>query len=237
MAKRKSFKLRKGAEVCGYRIERRIGQGFEGEVYLAVEPKKRREVALKLIRLDDEDEARGIEFAVRTYRRLRRTRAVARLYRAGSWMSPCGRDVRVLAFEYLHGPTLKAHLDRWTPQAGFGERARLRLVIDLARMIARVHRIGLAAGDLYDGSNIIMAEPDGRPVLCDCHTGENCQPNRDYLSDLDELRHVAGLVFLYRKRTPTYKALDVLFDKHLRRPSTNRLLHRFLNDATRLAQA
>ena len=135
--------------VPGYEIERELGRGGMGVVYLARQPEIDRPVALKMLRAgvlaDDDARVRFTEEA-RVVARLRHPNVV-QLYEAGE-----AHGQPYLALEYVPGPTLAAHADgQPQPVAWAAE-----LVERLAAAMQYAHEQGVIHRDLRPG-NVLLS--------------------------------------------------------------------------------
>jgi eukaryotic-like serine/threonine-protein kinase len=141
-----------------YRIERRLGQGGMGEVFLATDERLGRAVAIKRIRHDAPPAAEARE-------RLRReARAVARLNHPAivqvyDVLDAGGCDWIVL--EYVPGDSL-AEL---VAAGGFGVARVLDLAFQVAEGLAHAHERGILHRDLK--AENIRVTPDGRAKILD----------------------------------------------------------------------
>ena len=150
-----------GHHVGRYRIERFLGAGAMGEVYLAEDPQIDRKLAIKTVRLV----GRPAEIEERKKRLLREARAAGRLlhpnivtlFDAGE-----AEGLLFLAFEYVEGTDLAARLES-------GARLSLRDVMRVARQAADAldyaHRAGVVHRDIKP-SNILI-DPANRVKVAD----------------------------------------------------------------------
>jgi tRNA A-37 threonylcarbamoyl transferase component Bud32 len=149
-----------------YEIEREIGRGAMGVVYLAHDPRLQRRVAVKTYTLPDgisEDLAK--EFHERF---LREARAAASLSHPGIvTIFDAGEDQALglpyIAMEYVEGQSLKQRLekgDRLDPSwvLGFGA--------NLAEALHVAHRAGIVHRDIKP-ANILIREVDGAVKIAD----------------------------------------------------------------------
>jgi serine/threonine protein kinase len=140
-----------------YQIERELGQGGMGAVYLArqVEP-VRRYVALKIVKLGMDTRR-----VVARFERERQALAlmdhpgIARIYDGGATAS--GRPYFVM--EYVPGVPITEYCDR----AELGVRARLELFARACDAVEHAHQRGIVHRDLKP-SNVLVAERDGAPA-------------------------------------------------------------------------
>ncbi len=153
--------LEGGSSVGRYRIEKFLGAGAMGEVYLALDPQIDRKLAIKTVRLA----GRPQEIDERKKRLLREARAAGRLlhpnivtlFDAGE-----AEGLLYLAFEFVEGTDLAARLEA-------GERPSLRQVLRIARQAAEAldyaHGQGVVHRDIKP-SNILL-DPAGRAKVAD----------------------------------------------------------------------
>ena len=149
-----------GQVVGGYVIEKKLGAGGFGHVYLA-----RREGvphALKFIH-----PATVGDWGWRELYILQRHEFPHVVRLLGHFKWPADRpEYLVLVMEYVPGPTLYAWARRTNPSA----RQLLRLLLPLGHALRHVHAQGVLHRDLK-GDNILVREPEGTPVLVDFGAG------------------------------------------------------------------
>ncbi|HEY7215106.1 MAG TPA: protein kinase [Thermoanaerobaculia bacterium] len=153
--------LEGGSSVGRYRIEKFLGAGAMGEVYLALDPQIDRKLAIKTVRLA----GRPQEIDERKKRLLREARAAGRLlhpnivtlFDAGE-----AEGLLYLAFELVEGTDLGARLEA-------GERPSLRQVLRIVRQAAEAldyaHGQGIVHRDIKP-SNLLL-DPAGRVKVAD----------------------------------------------------------------------
>ncbi len=154
--------LEGGHHVGRYRIERFLGAGAMGEVYLAEDPQIDRKLAIKTVRLV----GRPAEIDERKKRLLREARAAGRLlhpnivtlFDAGE-----AEGLLFLAFEFVEGTDLAARLEAGQP------RLSLRDVMRVARQAADAldyaHGVGIVHRDIKP-SNLLL-DRAGRVKVAD----------------------------------------------------------------------
>lgn len=143
------------------RIEKRLGRGGYGEVYLAWDPALDRQVALKLYhRVEPRTKERSLVEEGRLLARVRHPNVV----------SVFGADVHEgrpgLWMEYVRGRTLAEIAG---DQGTLGAREATLIGIDLCRALAATHRAGLVHGDVKPQN--VLREDGGRIVLMDFGAG------------------------------------------------------------------
>jgi serine/threonine protein kinase len=149
--------LSEGSEVGHYRIERAIGFGGMGEVYLATDTKLGRPVAIKTL-------PPGLSSEPALLRRFR-TEAkaaasinhpnVATIYSVDFPGQP------VITMEYVEGKTLDKHI----PEGGLDLQRFLEWFEPIAGALAHAHKRGVIHRDIKPGN--IMITEDGTPKILD----------------------------------------------------------------------
>jgi serine/threonine-protein kinase len=141
-------------------VREHVGRGSFGDVYRAWDLRLDREVALKLLHHDSEDQSSTIIDEGRLLARVRHPNVVTihgadRIgRRVGLWM------------EFIRGQTLETLL---AERGTFGAQEALLIGVDLCRALSAVHRAGVVHRDVK-AQNVIR-EDGGRVVLMDFGTG------------------------------------------------------------------
>ncbi len=145
-------------QIGPYRIERELGQGSFGVVYLAFDPDLKRRVAVKVLhagRLEQPEVVRRFQ---------REACAIARFTHQGIVKlfdySRSGPPY-YLVTEYIDGVDPRL----WCRQAGDSVSEKVELVARMAEVLDHAHRQGVFHRDLKPGNLLIDAE--GRPHLLD----------------------------------------------------------------------
>ncbi|HRG95316.1 MAG TPA: serine/threonine-protein kinase, partial [Polyangiaceae bacterium] len=152
--------LRPGDVVDGaYVIQRLLGQGGMGAVFVALEPELDRRVAVKVLL----GEGRGGEAAARFEREARAVAAlqsdhVARIFRVGCLVS----GAPYMAMELLEGEDLAASLARRGPLPS-GE--VLSLMLQACEGLAEAHERGIVHRDLKPANLFLARRPTGATAL------------------------------------------------------------------------
>ena len=155
-----------------YEIQRLLGQGAMGSVYLAYDPSLQRQIALKIPKFSDEANPDMRD------RFLREARSAATLRHANICpVYDVGRvdGVHYITMAYIEGRTLAEEL-----RAGrtFEPREIATIVRKLALALGKAHSAGVIHRDLKPGN--IMLDAEGEPVLMDFGLA--------YREETDELR-------------------------------------------------
>ncbi|MEP6938303.1 MAG: serine/threonine-protein kinase [Rudaea sp.] len=151
-----------GQRLGPYRIERRLGAGGMGTVYLAeqLEPIQRR-VALKLIRGHVQAGLAEAYFMVERQALARMDHpAIAKVFDAGTTAD----GYPYFAMEWVDGPTLSDHVAEQAPSL----RDALALFVQICRGAHHAHQKGVIHRDLKP-SNVLVSRIDGqaRPKIID----------------------------------------------------------------------
>jgi serine/threonine-protein kinase len=146
--------------VGGYRIERKLGSGGQGTVYLGW--REGRGYALKFIHLGQVGDWGWRELFILLRHQWPN---VVRLVSHVRW--PEDRpEYLVLVMEYVPGRTVH----RWAAEENPSAREVAGLMLKLGRALGRVHEAGVLHRDLKD-DNVLVREADGEPVLVDFAAG------------------------------------------------------------------
>jgi len=146
------------AHVGRYRIERFIGQGGMGRLYVAHDPVLGREVAIKLVRSEIEDADVRERF-------LREARAASAL-KHGNVVTVFDAGEHeghpFIAMEYVSGETLADLIDRREPRS---LERKLQLAEQLCHGLASAHREGLVHRDIKPSN--LMVDTEGTLKILD----------------------------------------------------------------------
>ncbi len=151
-----------GRRFGNYRIRNLIASGGMGSVFLAMQERPRRVVALKLLRsgLASRSMVRRFEFEAQVLARLRHP-GIAQIYEAGVHDDGSG-GVPFFAMEYVVGArSITEHADRHK----LGVRERLELFARACDAVHHGHQKGIVHRDLKP--NNILIDSDGNPKVID----------------------------------------------------------------------
>jgi serine/threonine protein kinase len=146
-------------EISGYQIQKKLGEGQMGAVYLAKQMSMDRLVALKIMA---PHLARNEKFVERF---MREARAVARLNHINiisGFDVGESNGINYFAMEYVDGPTLISLLERG---GALDEKRALNVALQIARALEHAHKNGMVHRDIKP-DNIMIAR-DGTAKLCD----------------------------------------------------------------------
>jgi tetratricopeptide (TPR) repeat protein/predicted Ser/Thr protein kinase len=152
---------RPGERIGGYTLERVLGCGGMGTVYLAQQQRPSRQVALKLMRagLGSASDQRRFEAEAEILGRLRHP-AVATVYEFGVHASEVGA-VPFFAMEYIDGAL---ELVEFARRRQLGSRGRVELALSLCEGVQHAHGKGVIHRDLKPG-NVLVDERGALKVI------------------------------------------------------------------------
>jgi len=149
------------AQIGRYRILRLIGEGGMGSVYLAVQDKPDRKVALKVIRAGatSPDALRRFEQETQLLGKLHHP-GIAQIYEAGTADTGQGPQP-YFAMEMIQGHGLRAHAE----SSELGTREKLDLVARVCDAVHHAHQKSVIHRDLKPGN--ILVDESGQPKILD----------------------------------------------------------------------
>lgn len=148
--------LQAGSQFGNYKIEKLLGQGTMGDVYLAVDEKNERTVALKLL---NEEHASSQEYRDKLANEAGITAKIESPYVVKVWDHGEFEKTPYIAMEYIAGPELRDIID----SLEFSE--KFEVAKKIAQGIEAAHACGLVHKDLKP-ENIKLTD-DGDPKILD----------------------------------------------------------------------
>jgi len=153
-------KFEPGMRVGKYVIQKVLGEGGMGVVYLAEQESPRRKVALKVIRPGyfSQGLLRRFEYEAQVLGRLQHP-GIAQIYEAG--VSNEGKGTPYFAMEYVEGRPL----NEYVRQSGMTPKDCCSLMIKVCEAVNHAHQRGVIHRDLKPGN--ILVDGRGQPKVLD----------------------------------------------------------------------
>ena len=160
-------------EIASFRLLGVIGLGGMGMVYLALQDRPRRHVALKVMKSDivSKQALRRFEFEAELLARLVHP-GIAQIYEAGTWNDGSG-EAPYFAMEYI--PSARSITD-YCRERHLGTREIVSLIRRICDAIGFGHGKGIIHRDLKPGNLLIGS--DGRPKVIDFGVARSADSNR-----------------------------------------------------------
>jgi eukaryotic-like serine/threonine-protein kinase len=142
-----------------------LGQGGMGKVYLAVDNRLRREVAIKFVRGDDAEHVRRLIAEARTQARVNHER-ICKVYEVDEVEGKV-----YIAMQYIHGKPLGRCAGELTVEQ------KVMLVRGAAEGIHEAHRVGIVHRDIKPSNIMVERSDDGeiRPYVMDFGLAHSAQ--------------------------------------------------------------
>jgi tetratricopeptide (TPR) repeat protein/tRNA A-37 threonylcarbamoyl transferase component Bud32 len=189
-----------GTTVGRFSVQSLLGSGAMGDVYLAIDPRLKRSVAIKRL-------ARQLVSDPHN-----RQRFLNEAERASSLNSPHiaavydvfeEKDELYLVMEYVEGSTLRESLSTPIAPAEF-----LGIAIQCAEALKIAHHKNILHGDIKPEN--IMLSHDGQVKILDFGVAK-CLPSQDQLASTGSISDGTGSI----SGTPAYMSPEVLLQKHV----------------------
>jgi len=161
MSRVKSFKVRGGTDINGYKVRECLGRGWEGEVYRVAEEFSGASRVLKLFDPHQYRSKHMLQYCPKL-EKLSNVSGVIRYYHGGWWER---HDCYYLVMESLDGKPL----DQVVSRRSLPLFQALRVIRDLLRIVRDCHDLHCCVGDIHSG-NIILSTA-GHPCIIDVDLG------------------------------------------------------------------
>jgi tetratricopeptide (TPR) repeat protein/predicted Ser/Thr protein kinase len=164
--------------IPGFVIERAIGEGGMGTVYLAEQEKPRRVVALKVVKAGRMSGAmlRRFEHEAEILGRLQHP-GIAQIYQAGTFEEAAGEGpVPFYAMEFVEGRALDVACKEMT------QRQKLELFVLACDAVQHAHQKGVIHRDLKPSNIMVTAPPHGRPKVLDFGVARLANPEESEMT-------------------------------------------------------
>ena len=151
--------LQPGVRIGPFVLERLIGQGGMGAVYLAEQFSPKRKVALKLM-----TKLSSVKDKIQVQRFLREVELTARLDHPNivkAYLAGVEEDIPYLAMQYIEGEPVDRYLERIKPPMN----DLLGIVLSIAEALDYAHQNGIIHRDIKPGNILVTWE--GIPMLMD----------------------------------------------------------------------
>ena len=148
----------KPSQIGVYQVLNSLGSGGMGEVYLAIDPRLRRKVAIKLLPKalsDDQERLARFEQEARALSALNHPNIIT-IHEIGQT-----NDVHYLATEYVEGETLR----HWIAGKTMGFSEVIEVAAQVASALAAAHATGITHRDIKPEN--VMLRPDGLVKVLD----------------------------------------------------------------------
>ena len=155
-----------GQTISHYHILGKLGSGGMGEVYLAVDERLGRKLALKILLeqfTQEGDRVRRFEQEARAASALNHPNIIT-IYEIGSVHSETGA-LHFIATEYVEGETLRSRLNALTSARKIEMTEAIAIAIQCCNALQAAHRSGIIHRDIKPEN--IMARPDGYVKILD----------------------------------------------------------------------
>lgn len=193
--------LTAGREIGTYKIERLLGSGGMGQVYLATEAKLNRKVALKILPpefVTDTERAIRFEREAQVLSSLNHPNLVT-IYEVGQL-----EDTHFIAMEFIEGRTLREMTD-----SGLELKEALSIAVQVAEALAAAHAAGIIHRDIKPDN--IMVRDDGYAKVLDfglAKLTELRSPTSDPGADHTQPGIVMGTLAYMSPEQATGEAID-----------------------------
>lgn len=168
-----------------------IGTGGMGRVYLAIQDRPRRHVALKVMKpgIISEVALRRFEFEAELLARLVHS-GIAQIYEAGTWDSGEG-EAPYFAMEYVRNSRI---LSEYCDENNLDHRQRVELFIDVCEAVGFGHQKGIVHRDLKPGN--ILVDSRGNTKIIDFGVARSTESDTSLTMQTDMFAIVGTLQYM-----------------------------------------
>jgi serine/threonine protein kinase/predicted Zn-dependent protease len=155
--------LTSGQLIDNHRIEKKIGSGGMGDVYLATDQRLNRSVAIKTLQpefFDDADKTKRFTREAVTAAKINHPNIMS-IYDVGQAKLDSGHLLNYIVMEYIDGQILNDYVRSNNP--AFPD--LLRICEKLGSALAAAHKLGIVHRDIKMGN--VMINADGEPKILD----------------------------------------------------------------------
>src|SRR5215470_2372426 len=167
-----------GQTISYYHILGKLGSGGMGEVYLAIDERLGRKLALKILLeqfTQERDRVRRFEQEARAASALNHPNIIT-IYEIGSVNSESG-ELHFIATEYVEGETLRSRLNASTSARKIEMTEAIEIAIQCCNALQAAHKSGIIHRDIKPEN--IMARPDGYVKILDFGLAKLTEPSSD----------------------------------------------------------
>lgn len=158
-----NFELRAGTNIGQYEIEKKIGAGGMGQVYLALDTKLNRKVAVKILLGDffgSEDKVKRLRREALTAAKINHANIMS-IYDIGEYTDESERIINYIVMEYIEGDSLSEYLGKH--KLSLSE--QLRIAEKSAAALASAHQLDIVHRDIKLDN--VMINTDNEPKILD----------------------------------------------------------------------
>jgi serine/threonine protein kinase len=158
-----NFELQAGQAVNHYQIIKKIGAGGMGQVYLALDTKLNRQVAIKVLLgsfVDNDDRVKRLRREALTAAKINHANIMS-IHDIGEYKDTSGRIINFIVMEYIEGESLDDYLN--SHKLSLSE--LLRIAEKSASALASAHQLDIVHRDIKLDN--VMINTDNEPKILD----------------------------------------------------------------------
>jgi RIO-like serine/threonine protein kinase len=174
MAKIRSFNIKKGSKIGGYKIQKVLGRGWESEVYECIERTTGAKRAIKLFSVDKRDEVGYVMHYAWFLEKLSNIGITPRYFHMGMEFN---YEICRFGFAYIVQEFIKINEDLSVDQVSE------EVVLDFRDKLKSIHNLGYALGDWNSKNQCIDSKNHIRKI--DFDPGRENKPNKKFKEDIN----------------------------------------------------